>query len=77
MGAAMPSNEDLLPPGEYRLRKSGGIRSAVSGSIVATRRHDHNGRPQYRLDFGIPAHQAMWGDVWFYADDLEAAHGDE
>lgn len=69
------NTEDLLPPSEYRLRKSGGTRSAVSGSVVATRRHDHNKQLQYRLDFGIPAHHAMWGQVWFYADDLEAVHG--
>ena len=73
----MPANEDLLPSGEYRLRKSGGTRSAVSGSIVATRRHDHNSTPMFRLNFGIPAHQVMWGCVWFYADDLEFVHVDD
>ena len=67
------SEEIIDPKDRHRRLRSSRDKSVHVGVIVATRRHEHNGRPMYRMDFGIPAHQAMWGQAWFYADDLEAA----
>ena len=55
----------------HRLRTNVGV-SAYVGIVVETRRHESNKRPMYRLAFGNPKHQAVWGGAWFYFDDLEA-----